>query len=405
VKTLSVLVAEAFRPFFLGGAAFVTILMALWVMRLAGWNASPSGWDPIWWHAHEMVYGFVPAAIAGFLLTAVPVWTQSPRVQGAKLVAIFGAWIAGRVAMTVPLGLSAAGIAIVDLAFLPALALCIARPIIARGKSPRLLFPLLVLVLFVGNALTHWPQIDPGAGTARLGLRVGIYVIALLIAIIGGRIVPAFTQNAFRRDGIERTVRQPPRLAPISVGITALFFIVDAAALSAELSALFGGAAALLLLFRWSGWQPLATRYDPLLWSLHLGYLWVPIGIALIATAKFTPIVPWSAGIHALTAGAMGTMILAVMTRVGLGHTGRQLQASKGAVIAYALVTVGAVGRVGAAWFPELGTRGLILSGILWAAAYAVFFATYARILLSPRVDAGTRDATGAARITRIANE
>jgi uncharacterized protein involved in response to NO len=388
MKTLSVLVAEAFRPFFLGGALFVAALMTLWVARLAGWNASPLGWDPIAWHAHEMVYGFVPAAIAGFLLTAVPVWTQSPRVRGAKLAAVFGVWAAGRLVMTVPLGLSAAGIAIVDLAFLPALALCIARPILAGGKIPKIVFPLLLLLMFLGNALTHWQQIDPEAGTGRLGLRIGIYVIVLFIVIIGGRIVPVFTQNAFRRDGIDQTVRRGPRLAQVSVGITAVFFIVDAGALSTELSMLFGAAAALALFIRWAGWQPLATAYDPLLWSLQLGYLWVPIGIALIAAAKATPIVPWSAGIHALTAGAMGTMILAVMTRVSLGHTGRRLQALRGAVIAYVLVTVGAIGRVGAAWFPELGIRGLILSGILWAAAYAVFFATYARILLSPRVDA-----------------
>jgi uncharacterized protein involved in response to NO len=336
-----------------------------------------------------MVYGFVPAVIAGFLLTAVPVWTQSPRVRGAKLAAVFGVWVAGRVATTVPLGLSAAGIAIVDLAFLPALAVVIARPIFARGHIPKFIFPFLLLLLFVGNALTHWQQIDPESSTARLGLRIGIYVIVLLITIIGGRLVPVFTKNAFRRDGVERTVRQPARLGPVSVGITAVFFIIDASGLSAQLSALFGGAAALLLMLRCAGWQPFAARYDPLLWSLHLGYLWIPIGIALIAAAKITPNVPWSAGIHALTAGAMGTMILAVMTRVSLGHTGRRLQALRGAVIAYVLVTVGAIGRVGAAWFPELGVHGLILSGVFWAAAYAVFFATYARILLSPRVDGG----------------
>jgi uncharacterized protein involved in response to NO len=388
VRILTVLLAEAFRPFFLGGAAFVTALMALWVARLAGWNAAPIGWNPIGWHAHEMLYGFVPAAIAGFLLTAVPAWTQSPHLRGAKLATVFGVWAAGRLVMTVPLGLPAAVIAIVDLGFIAALALCIARPIFADGKARSLIFPLLLLLLFLGNALTHWQQIDPGAGTGRLGLRIGIYVIALLIAILGGRIVPAFTQNAFRRDGVERTVRQWPRLAQVSVGVTAVFFIVDVSALSTELSILFGGAAALLLLIRWAGWQPLATAYDPLLWSLQLGYLWVPIGIALIAATKASAIVPWSAGIHALTAGAMGTMILAVMTRVSLGHTGRRLQALRGAVIAYVLVTVGAIGRVGAAWFPELGTRGLILSGVLWAAAYGVFFATYARILLSPRVDA-----------------
>jgi uncharacterized protein involved in response to NO len=388
VKTLSVLIAEAFRPFFLGGAAFVAILMTLWVTRLAGWNASPLGWDPIGWHAHEMVYGFVPAAIAGFLLTAVPVWTQSPHVRGAKLAAVFGVWVAGRVAMTVPLGLSTAGIAIIDLAFLPALAICIGRPIFSRGNIPKIIFPLLLLLMLLGNALTHWQQIDPGAGTGRLGLRIGIYVIALLIVIIGGRIVPVFTGNAFRRDGIDRTVRRGPRLAQISVGLTAVFFIVDAAALSTGLSVLFGGAAALILFVRWAGWQPLATLYDPLLWSLQLGYLWVPMGIALLAAATLAPIVPWSAGIHALTAGAMGTMILAVMTRVSLGHTGRRLQALRGAVIAYVLVSIGAIGRVAAAWIPELGVRGLIFSGVLWAAAYAVFFATYARILLSPRVDA-----------------
>ena len=389
MKTLSVLLADAFRPFFLGGAFFVTALMTLWVMRLAGWNASPFGWDPIWWHAHEMVYGFVPAAIAGFLLTAVPVWTQSPHVRGAKLAMVFGVWAAGRLVMTVPLGLPAAGIAIVDLAFLPALAICIARPIFARGKIPKYIFPLLLLLMFLGNALTHWQQIDPEAATGRLGSRIGIYVISLLIVIIGGRIVPVFTQNAFQRDGIDRTVRRGPRLAQVSVGVTAAFFIVDAGALSTELSILFGGAAALVLFIRWAGWQPLATAYDPLLWSLHLGYLWVPIGIALLVAAKVAAIVPWSAGIHALTAGAMGMMILAVTTRVSLGHTGRRLQARRGAVIAYVLVTVGAICRVGAAWIPELGARGLILSGMLWATAYAVFFVTYARILLSPRVGAG----------------
>jgi uncharacterized protein involved in response to NO len=379
---------RGFRPFFLLGALHACSAVLFWLAVLAGWVAAPAWLTPAWWHAHEMAFGFVAAAAAGFLLTAAPTWTGSPPVAGAPLAALVALWLAGRGAMALAGRLPLALVATVDAAFLPALAAAIARPILAARQRRNYPFPAILALLALGNVATHIAAGGVLAAGAPVGLHGSVALAVLLIVVVGGRIVPAFTRNALARSGIDAPVRSAWALDRAAVAFAALF----AAAEVAAPRTLASGAAALLaavaVAARMAGWRTRRTLGDPLLWSLHLGYAWVALGLAAVALAELAGTIPWSVGLHALTTGAIGTMVLAVMTRVALGHTGRPLVAPPAATAAYLLVSAGALARTaGALAFPDPYLRVLVLSGSLWAGAYALFLVAYAPILLRPRVE------------------
>jgi len=374
-----------FRPFFFGGAAWAIIALALWVLALLGYVALPSAFDPLSWHRHEMLFGFVGAVIAGFLLTAIPNWTGRLPIAGPPLALLFGLWVAARLAVLCSgiLGLGAA--AALDVGFFLILAGVAGREVLAAKNRNT---PLVGMVLLLGaaNAADH-------AGAAGLiadpdlGVRGAIALVVLMISLIGGRIIPSFTRNWLQKHGISgRMPTQPGRFDLAVIAVSAAAMLGWAAAPEAASVGVLLVASGLLQAARLARWSGLRAARDPLVLILHVGYAWVPAGLLLLGASIAGETVPRSAAIHALTAGAMGTMILAVMTRSTLGHTGRDLKANTQTVFLYALVTLGALLRVGASLELVDYMPGMELAALAWAGAFLLFLVVYGPILFRPRI-------------------
>jgi uncharacterized protein involved in response to NO len=379
---------EGFRVFFLLCGSYGSALLLVWIAVLADWMLAPSWLMPVWWHAHEMIFGFVLAAVAGFLLTSVPAWTGTRPVSGVPLLALAALWVAGRVAMALAGQLPLWSVAVVDCLFIPGLVLAITPAILAAGRARNYGFPLILGGLLACNVAVHVQATSPAFQGADAALRFAVNLVVVLIAVVGGRIVPAFTANALRRVGSTAEVRVRPRLGQLAIAALLLFAALDLLAHAKPWTGASGVLASLLLLLRMSGWQTPRTLRDPLLWSLHLGYAWLPLGLLLLGLAPFGVGISRSVGIHALTAGAIGSMVLAVMSRVGLGHTGRPLVAPRAIAVAYLSVAAGALLRVvGPTLWPEASVPILRAAGVLWSGSFAVFTVVYAPILLSPRKD------------------
>jgi uncharacterized protein involved in response to NO len=345
----------------------------------------------MWWHGHEMMFGFAAAAIAGFLLTASPVWTGGPALSGAPLAALFALWVAGRAAFGLGGVLPAWLVAAVDVAFLPAVALAAVRTLWGSGQLRNYAVVAIVVVLATANGAMHAEALDLISGVAGRALRFAIDGVVVLILVIGGRITPAFTQNAFRRSGIERAVGSWPWLNGLVIGAAGTLAFVSLVAGRTPTTGILAAIAGLAGAARLAGWRTWHTRSDPLLWSLHAGSVWIVVGLLLVAASDLgAPISPTS-GLHALTAGAVGSTILAVMTRVGLGHTGRPLELPDRVVWCYLLVHAGALARVAAPFVAGDGQRALLLvSGVAWATAFGLFAVRYWQILTQPRPDGKT---------------
>ena len=379
-------VAKGFRPFFFLAALFAVTSLPLWLLALYG-EFDPSGYlDIAMWHAHEMVFGFAVAVIVGFLLTAVGNWTQRETLVGAPLLGLAALWIVGRVCMTcaalVPRWLPA----LADLAFLPAVVIVLARPLVAARNKKNFVMLAILSVLFAANVMIHLDALGIVSSWRRPAVLLAVDVVVLVIVVIAGRVMPMFTRNA---TGVD-TIRSIPALDLLAVASVALVVMLDAAMLdrAAAATAIVAGVAGVLTLARTVRW---GTRYafrDPLVWVLHVGYAWIPVGLLLRAVSSFEPAVPPSAATHALTAGAIGTMTLGMMSRVALGHTGRPLGASRSVVASFALVTLAAIVRVLAPIVvPSHYLESLVVAGCLWSVAFAIHLAVYAPILFAPRVD------------------
>lgn len=376
---------RGFRPFFLLAGAWSAIALSGWLHMLFGGPELPSAMAPLDWHVHEMIYGFVVATIAGFLLTAIPNWTGRLPLQGLPLLCLVVLWLAGRVAVAISAMIGVGPTAAIDLAFLAVFFLVVLREILAGRNWRNLPMAGAVLVLLLGNALMHaeaagW-DIAPGTGW-----RLGLSVIVMLISLIGGRIVPSFTRNWLARRG-ETSLPAPfgriDRLALIATGLALLAWVVlpESAAppILSAIAALAQGA-------RVARWRCHRTLAEPLVWILHLAYAWLPVGLALLAAAGLTGSVPATLAIHALTAGGIGTITLAVMTRATLGHTGRELHADAATTAIYLAVTAAAVARVAAPMLPGHMLTLFAVSGGLWMFAFGGFALVYGRYLLRKRV-------------------
>lgn len=371
-----------FRPFFLGAAIHAAIAVPVWVHAWSD-GGMPAAFDALW-HGHEMIFGFAAAALAGFLLTAVPSWTGAGPLRGLRLATLFAIWLAARVLAFVPASLAAGLFAAVDLAFLPVLGLAIAPGILARGGRRNAVFIVLLTLLTGANAVWHADTLGlaPGAGLGALHFALGIF--AVMIAVIGGRIVPAFTIGGLRMAGSPVEIAPAPRLDLAAILAVALVALAPPLGVPQTAIAILAAAAAALNAVRLARWQGWRARALPLVWILHLGYAWLVAALALTALAAAGLVAPMAAT-HALGAGAAGTMILAVMSRAALGHTGRELRAGPAAVLAYALVTAGALARVAAVLTG--GDDLAHAAGVLWAGGFAAFAIGYAPILLGPRPD------------------
>ncbi|MDY0873201.1 NnrS family protein [Dongia rigui] len=377
-----------FRPFFLIGACQAAVAVPIWV---AIWRGS-LGWQPTLppalWHGHEMLFGFATAALAGFMLTAVPNWTGGAAIRGWKLMLLVALWLAGRIAAFTPWP---DFFALVDIAFLPALALTLGPGILLRnGRRNGILVAILLLLAFL-NAGVHfdgwgWTGLSGAFLSGSWSLRVAIAVFALLIGLIGGRIVPAFTQGGMKMSGVPFQItghRLVDGAAVLSLAFHLLATGLDLASTIIGVAALIAALANALRLLRWQGWRTLGV---PLVWVLHLGYAWLVVGLLLSGLAVFD-LVPAASGIHALTAGSFSTMIMAVMSRASLGHTGRQLIASRATAVAYLALTAAALLRV-LAPFAGNGEPALIdCAGLFWSLAFLIFIQQYLPILIGARPD------------------
>jgi uncharacterized protein involved in response to NO len=373
---------QGFRLFFPAAGVWALAAVAIWLAAFQGHLSLPTGFSPVAWHAHEMIFGFVPAAIAGFLLTAMPNWTGRRPIQGLHLAILFALWLAGRAAVGTSALVGTGVAAVVDLAFLAALFGTVLREIVAGKNWRNLPITVFLAVLFAANALTHLEAVGL-ATTGVAGQRLGIAVVVLLISLIGGRIVPSFTRNWLRLHGATRMpaehgVLDGASIAILFVALTAWVVVPQNPATGIGL--IVAAALALLRLARWQGQQ---TFREPLLWSLHLGYAWVPVGILLLGAGPFVPALPASAGVHALTAGAIGSMTLAVMTRATLGHSGRALSADRWTAAIYLFVAAAAALRVAAPLLAEAYLPLLWTSAAAWMAAFGIFALRFGRLSFS----------------------
>jgi len=380
-----------FRPFFLLGALWAALAMALWVAMLTGKLALPTTFDPVTWHAHEFLFGYLGAIIAGFLLTAVPNWTGRLPVTGWPLAGLAAAWLAGRLAVTFSQGLPRLAVAVIDLALVAALAVLLGREIVV-GRNWRNLPVVGLLVLFgCANALFHWEAARGGYAAQGMGLRLGLGAVLMMIAVIGGRIVPSFTRNWLTKQGAGRLPVPPmQRFDLAALGLLLAALLAWVAAPLAPLTGMALGLAGLVHLARMARWAGDRTLGEPLVLVLHLGYVFVPLGALAGAVEILGP--GWlgaGSAQHLWMAGALGLMTLAVMTRATLGHTGRALTAGRGTVAIYAAVICAALARIGAGAWPEAASPLHSLSGASWIAAFAGFAALYGPMLLRPRQAAG----------------
>jgi uncharacterized protein involved in response to NO len=373
-----------FRPFFFAGAAWALIALALWICTLTGQITLPAALEPLAWHRHEMFFGFVGAVIGGFLLTAVPNWTGRLPIAGWPLAGLFSLWAVARLAVLFSGVTSLWLAALLDVGFYFVLGMLAAREVLEANNRN---LPVVGMVLLFGTA----DALDYLANTGAipfpdLGWQVALSIVVLLISLIGGRIIPSFTRNWMAKRGMTANLpSQPGRFDLFVIGATAVALLAWLTGPQGTPIGLVLIAAAGLQAVRWARWSGWRTFADPLVLVLHVGYAWVPIGLALLGLS-LTGVVPRSAAIHALTAGAMATMILAVMTRASLGHTARELKANAATSAVYLLVTVGAVLRVAASLRLIDYNMGIDVAGLAWGGAFLLFLIAYAPVLWRPRI-------------------
>jgi uncharacterized protein involved in response to NO len=375
--------ANGFRTFFLSAGVWAALAVPIWLAMFHGLIVLPTAMDPVTWHVHEMLFGFAAAAIAGFLLTAMPNWTGTPGLMGAPLAALFALWLAGRVLIAASAVVGGLSAALADLSFLAVLAVLAAYRIAASRNWRNLVVVVLVLILLSGNVLFHGAAFGLG-DTGGAGRRLSIAALIMLISLIGGRVVPAFTRNWLASRGHKALPPQPERFDALCLAIlfAALamwvavpdFFLAGAGLIVA-------GFLSLARLARWHGHR---TFGEPLVWALHAGFAWLPVCLALTGLGTLG-LFSQSAGLHALTTGAIAAMIVAVMTRATLGHSGGTLTADRTTTLIYILIMLAAALRVFAGAAAEYYAVLLGLSALFWTAAFVLFVIHYGRRLLSAR--------------------
>ena len=381
------LLTYGFRPFFLGAAVWAALAMALWVPMLAGRLALPTAFDPVSWHAHEFLFGYLGAVVAGFLLTAVPNWTGRLPIVGWPLGGLFALWLGGRIAVAVSLHLQPIAVAVADLSLPVVLGAVIAREIVA-GKNWRNLMVLGILAVFtLGNAAFHWEAARGGYPAQGYGLRFGLAAALMMIAVIGGRIVPSFTRNWLVRRGAGRLPAPPmgafDKLAILVLLAALALWIAGPDAMATGAALALAGILHLARLARWAGDRSLP---EPLLLVLHAGYALLPLGaLAMAVEALASGHLGMGAAQHIWMAGAIGLMTLAVMTRATLGHTGRELTAGAGTTAIYLALVAAVLARLAAGIWPGQASFLHALSALAWIGAFGGFAALYGPLLLRPK--------------------
>jgi uncharacterized protein involved in response to NO len=372
------LLANGFRPFFLFGSIYAGLAILVWLPVFHGELTLISAFAPRDWHVHEMLYGYLPAVITGFLFTAIPNWTGRLPIQGTPLLVLVIVWMMGRVCVTFSAETGWLVAMLVDASFLLLVAAAAAREILAGRNWRNLNVVMLVLLLLAGNIAFHLEAHFNGA--ADTGIRIGIAVVVLLISLIGGRIIPSFTRNWLVRENPGRLPVPFGRFDVIVVAIGALALSVWVLSPAGRLTGAALAIAGLLHLVRLGRWAGDRTWRERLVLILHIGYAFVPLGFLLNAMSAFE-LVPAGAGVHAWMVGAAGTMTLAVMSRATLGHSGQQLTASVATQAIYAAIIVAALSRICAVIEPAHSEPLLHLAAMAWAGAFFGFAVSFGPLL------------------------
>lgn len=377
--------ALGFRPFYLAAAVFALLALPLWVGTYLG-IVRPGGYfSGVVWHSHEMFFGFAPAVIAGFLLTAVRNWTGRPTPTGAPLAGLVSLWLLARILVLTGPGSVAA---IIDLLFLPMVGIAIAIPIWQSRNYRNFKILIILAVLTIANAIFHLSYLNVlPVAMLKLSTTLALDVIVILLAVMGGRVIPAFISGAVptalpRRNPVVEVVAVGSLVLVAGAGLVEYWYTIPKVAMFALflVAALANGIRLLL-------WKPQRTISLPLLWMLPLAYLWLPIALTLRALS-FLSIVPAASAIHALTIGAMTSLMIAMMTRSALGHSGRPLVAGTIEITVFMLMQLAAVIRVLAVLVaPGHYQAAVVLSSTIWSLAWALFLVRYIPILTRPRID------------------
>lgn len=381
---MPVFFALGFRPFFLLAGILAIFLIAVWVPIFVGGFAFDTYYGQIGWHSHEMIFGYAIAVIAGFLLTAVRNWTDKPTPSGGPLGCMAALWLLARILPFFSHIFPGWLIAFVDLAFLPVVAVVIGVPLVRSGEKRNLIFLPLLAAFWAASFLVHAELLDVAPNLARKGTILGLNLVVLLIVIMGGRVIPFFTERALSGAVLKRW----PMIEWLSSLSVILFLLGELFLPDSLLSAGFAALAACANGIRFAGWYTPRYWRVPLLWVLHLGYGWIVIGFLLKVGAALG-VVPHQFTIHAFTVGGIGVLTLGMMARVTLGHTGRPLKVGFAMIAAFVLVNLAALTRgllpiLDPRWFSQL----IIASGALWVAAYFIFVVIYTPMLIQPRMDA-----------------
>ena len=371
---------------FLASGVFAIVAVIAWILALHGLTPAGMSGNALYWHGHEMIVGFALATVAGFVLTAVANWTGRKALSGSPLVWLVASWLAGRVAMLTASAMPIVVSAAIDMLFPLSLCFFTAREIFAAGNQRNYKIVVVTVILAGLNLVYHLGVAGVWAGGDYIALYLLIHVVLLLVTVIGGRVIPNFTANWLRGQGgstvpvVNPTVDGLAITLTIATGFVAVFY-PDRLVLGA-----LAMAAALTHAIRVSQWCGMQTVRNPLLFILHVAYLWLPAGYAMMSLASFGWAFTPTAALHGLTMGGIGSMILAMMTRVPLGHTGRALHASRLTVVAYDVLTVSICIRVMSPWNAAnyLGMIDLAAAG--WCLSFAIFIWVYWPILTGPRV-------------------
>lgn len=372
-----------FRPFFLVAGITAILLMSLWIYGYALGHFEFGYYGAALWHGHEMIFGYTAAVISGFLLTAVRNWTGIQTPHGKALAGLVLLWLAGRIAPFIPEALPQWLIAIIDMAFLPTLAIALSVSLLRSRQKHNLVFLFILAALTVANTMVHLQVLGFTQNSANYGIYFAVYLIVFLIAIIGGRVIPFFTEKAI--PGI--TTRGWPAVEYLSLGALLVMAGLHLSHAAPVLVAIFALFAAIGHGARLYGWYQNPVWSIPLLWVLHLGYAWLVTGFILTALSA-AGVVNKLLAIHAFTTGAIGTMTLGMMARVSLGHTGRILHVGSAMTWAFVFANLAGLSRVFLpVIFPARHSDWIILAGLFWSAAFAIFVISYVRILIQPRID------------------
>jgi len=375
-----------FRPFFLLGSLFSLLAMSIWLLLLIGNKSLAPLNGSFWWHSHEMLFGFVPAIVAGFLLTAVQTWTGITAIKGVKLLFLCVLWLTARVLLITNPDISLSIIMAVDLSFLPLTALLLGLPLIKISQYRNMIFIPVLVFMTIANALTFLPQYGFDIALSQQGLHGMVLMVTFLVAFLGGRVIPMFTANG------TGTGKVAPlkwlEIIALSSLLVLFALLITGTTNNTNLVGVLCFSSSALHLFRQLRWRPWLTLNLPLVWSLHFSMLFIPIGLLLMGWHFAFGTISFSTALHSLTVGVFGGMILAMTSRVSLGHTGRMLQVGWIMHFAFIAIILCALTRslLVAIW-PQYSIQMWVMSGVLWCLTFTCFLVVYIPILSTPRVD------------------